>query len=301
MGTTADKIAKAILAHQRSGVIDLSAYRAAKATAAGVLGDDRLRELIANGHDPAHAALVYAQNFASLVAEQMSSAKELRHYAAIVGKAEDDYQPGFPPVSPVTTSHFTTWAFFDVLFGQSHETIGTCLLRIAREMPFPGWLLDAISAMQKSRMGFHIHEGFEGRFVRLREIDGEEVKLAHVGSHFAGVKGQVWFGRLVPPMNSLVDYHVFFTTPYVMAETTERMISEYLEREIKKLGSKQISRGMNARDFILKHGPHPNHWNEYIFCAYYGHQNDAVFLKGVPDTVKSLPHGELMRDFGAMS
>jgi hypothetical protein len=96
-------------------------------------------------------------------------------------------------------------------------------------------------------------------------------------------------------MNSLVNYHVFFTTPYVMVETTEQIISEYLGREITTLGAKQMPRGMCARDFILKYGPHPNHWNEYIFCAYYGHQNDAVFIKGVPDDVRSLPHGDLMR------
>ena len=217
MGTTADKIAKAILAYERSGVIDLSSYRAAKvAVEEARLGDDRLRELLATGYDPAHAALIYAQNFASFLSEQMSPMKELRQYAGIVGKAEDDYQPGFPPLSPVTTSYFTTWAFFDVLFGQSHETIGTCLLRLARDMPFPGWLVDAIGAMQKSRMGFYVHEGFEDRFVRLREIGGEGVKLCHTTSGYRGAEGQIWFGRLVPPMNGLVKYHVFFTTPYIM-------------------------------------------------------------------------------------
>ena len=57
MGATADKIAKAILAHERSGVIDLSRYRAAKAAVEGAqLGDDRLRELLAKGYDPAHAS-----------------------------------------------------------------------------------------------------------------------------------------------------------------------------------------------------------------------------------------------------
>ena len=83
-------------------------------------------------------------------------------------------------------SHFTTWAFFDVLFGQSHETIGTCLLRLAREISLPGWLVDAIGAMQKSRMGFYVHDGFEERFLRLREIGGEGVKLCHATSGFKG-------------------------------------------------------------------------------------------------------------------
>ena len=77
MGTTADKITKTILAQERSGVIDLSSYRAAKvAVVEARLGDDRLSELLAKGYDPAHAAFIYAQNFASFLSEQMISMKE---------------------------------------------------------------------------------------------------------------------------------------------------------------------------------------------------------------------------------
>jgi hypothetical protein len=296
MGTTADKIAKAILAQERSVVIDLSSYRAGKAAIEDArLGDGRLRELLTRGYDPAHAAFIYAENCASFLSEQMSAMKELRQFAGIVEKAEDEYQPSFPPVSPVTKSYFTMWALFDVLFGQSRETIGTCILRVSRDMPFPGWLEDAIGAMQKSRMGFYVHDGFEDRFVRLREIDGEGVKLSHTTSGFKGAKGQIWFGRLLPPMNSLVKYHVFFTTPYVMIQTTETMVAAYLKREIKRLGGSRLPREMDARDFVLKHGPSPNHWNEYIFCAYSNHRSDAVFIAGVPDDRQSLPHGRLMR------
>ena len=294
MGATADKIAKAVLANGRSGVIDLSRHRAAKVAVTDArFGDDRLRELIAKGYEPAHAAFVYTQNLASCMAEQLSATRELRGYAAVVGKAEEDYQPGYPPLSPVTTSYFTTWAFFDVLFGPSDETIGTCLLRLARDMPVPGWLVDAIGAMQKSRMGFYVHEGFEDRFLRLREIGGEGVKLCHAASGFRGAKGQIWFGRLLLPMNATVKHHVFFTTPYVVIQTTEFMIAAYLQRELERLGSGRRLREMDARDFMLKHGPSPNHWNEYIFCAYSSYRSDAVFIKGVPDDVESLPHGRL--------
>ena len=279
-----------------SSTVEDQSYRAAKAAVEDArLGDGRLRELMTTGYDPAHAALIYAQNFASFLSEEMSPMKELHQYARIVGKAEDDYQPGFPPLSPVTTSYFTTWAFFDVLFGQSHETIGTCLLRLAREMPFPGWLVDAISAMQQYRMGFYEHDGLEDRFVRLREIEGDRVKLCHIPSGYKGAEGQIWFGRLVRPMNDLVDYHVFFTTPYIMIETTEAAIAAYLKREITRLGGKRLPRAMDGRDFVLKHGPSPNHWNEYIFCAYRNHRDDAVFITGIPDDPESLPHGDLKR------
>jgi hypothetical protein len=156
MGTTADKIAKAILAQGRSGVIDLSSYRAGKAAIEDArLGDGRLRELLTKGYDTAHAAFIYAQNCASFLSEQMSASA----FSTMSAKCrssfmEDDYQPSFPPASPVTKSYFTMWALFDVLFGQSHETIGTCILRVSRDMPFPGWLEDAIRRCRSHAWAF---------------------------------------------------------------------------------------------------------------------------------------------------
>jgi len=295
MGTTADKIAKAILTLERSGGIDLSAYRAVKTDFGEArLGDDRLRELWKT-YDPAHASMLYAQNFASFLSEEMSRMRELRQYADSVIEAEDEYYPGYPPKSPVTTSYFTTWALFDLLFGQSHETIGTCILRLAQDVPLAVWLVDAIVGMQKSRMGFYVHEGFENRYVRLREIDSEGTRLVHVASRFRGEKGQIWFGRLVSPMNDLFKYEVFFTTPYIVMQTTEATIAAYLGREIKRLGSRRVPRKMEGRDFILKHGPSPNHWSEYIFCGYSNHVSNAIFIEGIPDDRESLPHGKLLR------
>lgn len=60
MGTTVDKIAKSILASERSGVIDLAAYRAAKESREEAHFDkDRLGELLSKGYDPAHAVFLY--------------------------------------------------------------------------------------------------------------------------------------------------------------------------------------------------------------------------------------------------
>src|SRR5277367_2370185 len=193
MGTTADKIAKAILAHERSGVIDLSSYRAGKAAIEDArLGDDRLRELLTKGYDPAHAAFIYAQNCASFLSERMSAMKELRQFAGIVGKAEDEYQPSFPPVSSVTKSYFTMWSLFDVLFGQSHETIGTCILRIGDLIKMPSWLLDVISLMQHSAMGIYVDCGTEGNLVRLRALGSQEMRLCLAPSGYVGQSGELW-------------------------------------------------------------------------------------------------------------
>src|SRR3954469_11078076 len=73
--------------------------------------------LVRSGHDPLHAAYVAAQNFTSFFAEAVSQLPEFDPYCQIVGPAEEEYMPSSPPMSPLTLSYFTTWAFFDVRFG----------------------------------------------------------------------------------------------------------------------------------------------------------------------------------------
>src|SRR3954452_7731738 len=76
-----------------------------------------VQALVRSGHDPLHAAYVAAQNFTSFFAEAVSQFPEFDPYYEIVCPAEDEYMPDSPPLSPLTRSYFTTWAFFDVQFG----------------------------------------------------------------------------------------------------------------------------------------------------------------------------------------
>ena len=241
MGTTADKIAGKIASQLRSNVIDLSGHRAVRQVfEEAQLDADRLKRLISDGRDPCHAVYIFAQNFASVLGEQLSEMKEARQFVKIVSNAEDEYQPGGPPFSPLTVSYFTMWALFDVLFGQSHETIGTCILRIGQLIEMPPWLLDVIGLMQRSTMGVHVHCGCEGHLVRLRALGSQETRLCHVPSGYAGHPGELWFIRQLPPANALFDYHIVFNTPYILVNVTERMFEDYLAREIGRIGSKTL-------------------------------------------------------------
>jgi hypothetical protein len=64
------------------------------------------------GFHPAHAAYVYAQNQVSVMSEQLTALKEMSPFVDIISRAEDLYVPSAPPMSPLTTSYFTCWAFF---------------------------------------------------------------------------------------------------------------------------------------------------------------------------------------------
>ena len=84
-----------------------------------------VQTLVKDGHDPLHAVYISAQNITSLFAECVSVLPEMTSYYDIAVTAEDEYLPQGPPMSPLTVSYFTNWAFFDVRFGRSFETIGT--------------------------------------------------------------------------------------------------------------------------------------------------------------------------------
>lgn len=251
-------------------------------------GVNDLKKLIKQGFDPLHAGYVFTQNLVSEFAECMSVLPELKAYCEIVGPAEEEYMPSGPPMSPLTGSYFTCWAFFDMRFGPDKETIGTCLLDIiSRTDCLPG-MSDAIERMQNSRMGVYEHLGFQGGRVILQDIMTLEKYLCYIPTGYGGNTGQLWMVRIMPPMNESFDYHIVFNTPYLlMGETKEEWLA-FIKRAM--LGS-----AMGSYYDFMKYGPDIHYWNEFIFQAYHNHQSDVIFLSGIPDVQASLPHGELKK------
>ena len=163
MGSVADMIAKKIVSSRGSKVVDLASWREGRKMALEVgLGDEGPIPAKFADLDPCHGIYALAENVASLMAESISGMREAKGYVRIVGDAEDEYMPSGPPMSPLTVSYFTMWAQFDVGFGSSRETMGSCILRIAPEFDCPSWLTDTVERMQQSRMGFFVHCGSDG-------------------------------------------------------------------------------------------------------------------------------------------
>ena len=297
MGSVADKIAKKILTSRGSKVVDLAGWREGRTMAleAGFGGDGLALGKKLAGHDPCHALYVVGQNVASLMAESISGMREAKGYVRIAGGAEDEYLPSGPPMSPLTVSYFTMWALFDVRFGSSGETMGSCILRIAPEFDCPSWLIDTVERMQRSRMGFYIHCGSDGEGVLLREIGTREIVSCTVPAGYTGCEGEIWFVRVLAPPHPLCRRHIVFNTPYVIGDYPERAFIDYLERELARMKAKKPPRTDDPYGHLMKHGPEPNHWNEYIFSAFSGYQAEAIFLTGIPDIRQSLPHASAVR------
>src|SRR5438552_7082117 len=153
----------------RGKVVNLKDIIAGRAAAEELQKTVATREGLAGFH-PAHAAYVYAQNQMSVMSEQLTALNEMAPFADIVSKAEDLYMPSGPPISPLTTSYFTCWAFFDACAGPANETIGTVVLDVGATFGMHPELLRLLRLMQNSRMGFYVHRGGEGDASILEDL-----------------------------------------------------------------------------------------------------------------------------------
>ncbi len=296
MGSVADRIAKKIASSRGSSVVDLASWREGRKMAleAGLGGEGPVPAKF-KGLDPCHGIYAMAENVASRMSESTSGMREAKGFVRIAGAAEDEYMPSGPPMSPLTVSYFTMWALFDVRFGSSRETMGSCILRIAPEIDSPSWLIDAVERMQRSRMGFYVHCGSEGDGVLLREVGTREIVSCTVPAGYGGSAGEIWFVCVLPPPHPLCRRHIVFNTPYVIRDDPEEAFVDYVERELARMKRKKLLRTNDPRGHLMKYGPEPNHWNEFIFSAYSGHRHEAIFLTGIPDIRESLPHASAYR------
>lgn len=241
---------------------------------------------IREGMDPVHAAYAFVQHITSFFAEGVSQLPEMKKFAAIYIKAEDEYLPSGPPMSPLTTSFFASWAFYDLQFDDT-DTLASCLIESNDVVCMNPDQLDGLKKMAASRMGIYEHVGTEGPHVRLRELVTNNEFVCHSGSGYRGKSGELWYVRLLPPlMPDLARYHIAFTTPYILMASKNDWL-QFLGRMLPGSGKDAM-----ALHRFLKYGRDQNFWNEFVFQAYHHHQPDAIFLAGIPDMKATLPHAD---------
>jgi hypothetical protein len=141
--------------HVRGKFTEFNAMRAGRKAAEELQKTVVPPERLTDFH-PAHAAYVYAQNQVSVLSEQLTELPHMAPFVKIIARAEDHYMPGGPPISPLTGSYFTSWAFFDVGVGPGQETIGTVILAFGAKFGMLRELLHLIRLMQQSRMGLGV-------------------------------------------------------------------------------------------------------------------------------------------------
>lgn len=168
----------------------------------GATARSRLDEAL----DLLHGVYVAIQNFSSVFAERVSVLPEFDPYYRVALDAEETYMPGGPPMSPLTGSYFTTWAFYDLRFGPDDEAIGTCLLDVAERIGLGPNETEAIRLMSGTRMGVYEHAGLKGGRCLLRELITDDEFECYCPAGYLGSPGELWFVRLCPPIDP-AGYH----------------------------------------------------------------------------------------------
>ena len=247
-----------------------------------------VQTLISEGFDPIHAAYAFIQQMSSHFAEGVSQMPEMKAYYKAAAAAEDTYMPAGPPISPLTASFFTTWAFYDLRIGNSGDTIGDCQIELNDLIWLNADQLDALKKLNNSRMGIYEQVGFDGPHVRLRELITDEEFVCHNASGYRGASGELWYVRLLPPLlPELASYHIAFTTPYILIESTKNDWTQFLKRSMLRIKADDERATLRQ---LLKYGFDRNDWNEFVFRAYHHHTAEAIFLAGIPDLKSTLPH-----------
>jgi hypothetical protein len=247
-----------------------------------------IETLIKEGIDPIHAVYVFMQNLTSQFAEVVAQLPEMKKWAQIVGKAEDEYMPAGPPMSPLTGSYFWMWALYDLRIGKSTDTMAHCQIASNDVIQMNPHQLDAAKKLERSRMGIYEHIGTDGPHVQLKELITNDHLTCHCPTAYVGNKGELWYVRLLPPLEpEQAIYWVAMTTPYILTNASKADWITFLKRTMLHCDGPNDRTRLNN---LLKRGLDLHYWSEFVFKAYHHHQQDAVFLTGIPDLKSSLPH-----------
>lgn len=183
-GPIARKVIASAQYHLQKKVTNLSDWSDARIRAEDfqktIISENKLTE-----YDPVHGLYIYGQNQLSVLIEQLSDLPMLEKLVDAYAKAQEDYMPSGPPMSPLTT-YFTCWGFFDLCSGGAkRETLGTIATDVCKFLNTDEGLIALFETMQASRIGIFRHEGTSGDHLFLRElITSREIKAISPSGYF---------------------------------------------------------------------------------------------------------------------
>jgi len=270
----------------RSKVTNLVTFREGNAYAEALQSTVAAPDKLLGTH-PGHAIYAHVQNQMSVMAEQLLVLPEMKAFAKLVGTAQDDYMPSWPPMSPITTSFFWCWANFDAAVNAHRETLGSVTLAVATEFGVHPKMLTLMRTFNDSRMGVYRVEGHSESHVQLGDLVTGRQCSAICESGYTGSVGELWFARVLAPALPAQTDHVVFTSPYVLIAPDVMSWTEYFDREAAKDSRRPR---VEALERHLKWGTSRRYWAEFVFEGYVNHQPGAIYLKGLPDVPASRPH-----------
>ena len=224
------------------------------------------------------------------IREMLQDLPELGKLMSRVEAAQDEYMPGYPPMSPMTSTFFWPWMLYDMSVNAKGETFAAILLSVGQELKMAPVFLDTLSTLPESRLGLHVHEGWRDGRILLRELVSGTLRCCDTGSNYAGATGELWLARVLMPPLPDMPHALVFSTPYVVQRADLAQWQAYLQRTLSKTNNADEQ---GAYCCLMKHGLAPNYWAEYVFEAYANHNANAVYILGLPAVDESRPHSRV--------
>lgn len=293
-GPLARKVIKLMGMNHKKRIINLQEVKESKESSQAYFDSILSLEELSD-HDPLTALYFHAQNHLSVLMELFSDMPAFTKFDIKAYQADQKYMPSYPPMSPVTNSHFFCWNAFDLMTqGVNKESYCTVIVDYCKSIGFDAYLLEIFEEFQNSYAGLYVHEKHDGKYVYLRElVTGKQIKSI-VATGYKGNTGELWYARVLPALSDGFDYSVIFGTPYILVnhgiQDLEQAWMGYLERKLTL--STNISPEKSYQKF-MKSGESHDFWMEYITLAYSNFSSDNIQLKGIPDIPESMPLSHL--------
>ena len=164
---------------------------------------------------------------------------------------------------------------YDLRIGMCTDTLSSCQIAANDIIQLDENQLGVLKKLDRSRMGIYEHLGKDGPYIRFRELITDKQFLCHCTSGYVGKKGELWYVRVVPPLDSdLGDYWITMTTPYVLIDFGQSDWIAFLKRTTLHCDGSTDQARLHK---LLKYGLDTHYWNEFVFKAYHHHQQDADF------------------------
>lgn len=239
-----------------------------------------------------HGRYVQGQIALSVLLEYLIEVPEMKELKCWYTRAEDEYMPSYPPMSPITRSWFCYWGYCDLELGKAKETFASIFLSVAETWRVKHEIVCAVEAIARSRIGFYENRGVQDKFVTLYDLLSKDIIQTSIPSRYLGKKNQLLLARLAPSLESTEEFSTMLCTPYILEDVTPVEVLSLFERHEVDCNSSpsEIQR-------FFRHGPKGikvrepgTFWNEYVFQGYSGHAVDHIRLRGIPDRPETLPH-----------
>ncbi len=244
-----------------------------------------VRAARAKEHDselhPEMAEIINVIGIAFAVADALQQIKPFTRFWSISEEAGDRHMPSYPPMSPVTDSLHATWSCYDVKLG-GFGSLADILWSLSGLLRLTDAERDAIDRARQSHLAWYEIVSVERKqhIVRLRDLITEtEIAVYDRPRITAATPGTLWLARCVRGPGEL--WHCV-TTPYVASPGSKAAWLAYFARQ----GVKDA----NSYERHMRFGNKPDYWLEYAMDAYVGHNDLHIFVRGVPDRPRTLPH-----------